>query len=382
MFSKVTPVRWLQASAFFVCLALPASAQTLTCVRPAGCKLKLSSAKPKELLAFRLSGAARDSGAVVSFNVAAGSGTITASGVTNGAGLVVAEYSSEQEISTEVTITARHLDGTRVIAQAEVKLAPPDKPLRSDWKMGDIKGDNQVWYAERQLKEPIEVPIVGPSEMQCDSVSVRFKAHTELSAIAPDTARAKWNGMSCVASARFRLGKEVGMQFARVELIGSSAAPRTISARARLAPRFMVGALVTFSGEYDVLQDSVTVDSLDSPVRSSPMLGVDWAPVLTKSNLRMVLGLNPLDARHEFFLGVSALQLGESQREGVGFDLQTGLTFRHPRVVDDRAACAAGIKAKTGCQAERKWKPGVGVMLSVDAISLLGEFKGLFPVKY
>jgi hypothetical protein len=380
----VKPARGLQAFAILVGLGSPVAAQSLICVRPApqaaGCKLKLSSAKPKELLAFRLfkdtSRTRPDSGAVVLFNLVSGSGTITASAVTNAAGLVVAEYAGE-DITTEVVITARRMDAA--IAQAEVRLTPADRPLRSDWTLGNIVGDHQAWYAERQLKEPIEAPIVGPTEAQCDSVAVRFKANTELSAIAPDTARAKWVNQRCIASARFRLGKEVGEQFARVELIGSSAAPRTISARARLAPRFMVGALATASpAKDDILKDTVTIDSMPAHWRSSPLLGVDWAPVLTWPNLRTVFAINPLDARHEWFAGLSALQLGSAQREGVGFDLQGGVTIRRPNIIKDRAACAANVKT---CQAERQWRFGAGFVFAVDAITLLGDFKGFFPLK-
>jgi hypothetical protein len=383
----------------------------LECVRPARtggvCRVEVLQGPVRETIVVRVRDRAGNAvgGHPVEFD---GFGQLGPNPTTDANGVASAEFSAAG-ITAPVTLTVRTTVGGQRITDSIVVA-----PMRTPPSAARILGGNTsvpAWYVERQLARPIVVPLDPTDPLACAATRVRFRALTEGSGAAPDTAAGQWVSTEirgvpygrCVASARWRLGKEAGEHVLQAEVVGAPAQRVQFAATARALPRLMAGIAVSVAERYHRVKDSSRVVRLtrtepplqqqyDSAVairraeRSErlpvfPVLGIDFAPYLPWKRFRLLGGVNPLDARDQAVLGASLLQgaFGGS-RESVPIDFHLFMHLQRRTEAVDAATCVSVVAAACPTR-ERSIRPvGVGVMVAVDGLSLLGNLLAAFPL--
>ncbi|HEY4132415.1 MAG TPA: hypothetical protein VGM50_17525 [Gemmatimonadaceae bacterium] len=391
----------------------PAMAQSLECVRPAMsrgiCALRLDSPNATETIVLRVVDALgkpiTDAEVVLEFH----RGAVTPTGVvrTNAAGLAAFVW-SDNDIREAIDLQARAIVGEVAFARAITLQAPP---LRAPTAMslGRLTNNDRVWYVERQIPwgPGVEILNNGQSKMadrECTSTFVMFKQFND-GGSAPDSVPGAWNksDSTCAATARWRLGKEVGEQYLRAELSGEPAKQVRFSAVARALPHLSLGLALsagrsvwtkhidrkTISVSQTVGSEALrfdrVVDSVSAKKKSAgqfaPVLGIDWAPWLPATRLRVSLGPSIVNAQNEWYLGASILQWLQPQgmhREAVGIDVQGVVQFSRRQIVRNPDACNAG-RALCDVDNNRLRPTGVGVMVELDGTTLLSQLIAAFP---
>jgi hypothetical protein len=390
-----------------------AMAQTVECIRPSqpsvACALAPTGLQP--LVIRVLDGLKAPLVGIPVTVTAIPGGAVVGRAITDALGLASVSYAGNPAtagvtISAAVTVGGQPFQATTVVVKART--------------IDSIANVHQAWYVERQLPGAIQVHLSPDTEAECLASTVRFRALTDGSIAAPDTARGFWETQAksgrwwefkrkplpphCVASGRWRLGKENGEQFMRVDLLGGASLFRTVSTRARALPRVMGGLSLnvfgvpqnsrlsvdstivkvtrTFAGGQTVSDSVVKNYEIDSATahRFSPILGVDWSPWLPWGRVRMIVGTNPTNAANEWVFGVSALQfLFGPQRESVGYDVQLVSDWRRRDVISNLDTCRGTLPTCT----TRKTKlnlSGVALLFTVDGTYLIKDLITAFPL--
>jgi hypothetical protein len=285
-------------------------------------------------------------------------------------------------------------------AQRRIEVRPP--PVRTELTLlavPDQPANRGYWYEGHQLRDPVTVQLQNASPADCERTRVAFRAVG--GSVTPDTTHGLWIGGSCLARSHWRLGRGVGIQHLRAQLVEEPRKSVEFHARARALPRVMAGLALAYADGFDRLEVTTTtlritqqVEGLgtiarDSVVRKdslvvqpsswevTPILGVDFPLVSCLPRIRTFVGASITDPRENWFVGLSALQpFYRLSHEAISFDLQAVVQVSRREVVADVPACRQDPAL---CATERRTRPvGGGLMLSVDSGALLSPLLTIF----
>lgn len=418
-------IAWL-AAAIAASLAAPggAAAQvaSIQCVRPApdadgaACTLRRAAGVSVEPIVVRVVDAhgAPLQGEKLTFRSATGG--LLGAATTDHDGIGVLLWTEPMPGVTGAVVAETTVGG--IPRFRTIEIAQPKKP--SGRTISSDGSPDQVWFVDRQLPKYARVRVNGASAADCGGVVVRLRARGD-GASAPDSVYAAWNARTgtCTAESPWRVGKDVGEYLLQASLAGEPDQRVEFRAKARALPRLVAGVSLTAESPYTrvvpgrkrvvrtitttpavapatgSVQTQVDVEStFVTPGRSeswlfTPVLGVDWAPYLPVTRLRVMAGAAVDNARHEWVAGFSLPQVFQSHgfhREAVGVDFHLAVHFeRRTDVLDvTTTECPLGIEALArACPTTKKsFRPtGVGLMLTVDGIAALGQLAGIFGAK-
>jgi hypothetical protein len=389
------------------CFAGDAAAQRLEieCVNPAtvatdgACELTAHSNEARELLVVQIrAGGAPAPEATVLFTVSYPGGSYTADDRSDSAGLAETVVAARPNVPLTVLAKATFggMEATRTLRVLPV---PSVGPL----SLGLLYGDDQWWYEDRQLPDPLTLQIVGVDDSaECRQARVAFRA-TGGGTLSPDTSYGSWRDEErrCVVQSYWRLGKGVGEHHVHSRLVGDPSEYERFSARARGLPRLIVGLAIGREWQVDRVTESKTTiritrqleeghsvayDSVvteqkfiegdtDWPIR--PTLGVDWAVWRSLERVRVSIAASALDPKSDWYLGFSLLQpVYGIQQESIPFDLHAVMQVSRRNRITNALDCHTALGT---CETEKRTRPaGFGVMLTVDSSPLLGTLLGIF----
>jgi hypothetical protein len=302
-------------------------------------------------------------------------------------GLAVLHWTPWQDIgnaSDTVRVTATY--GTKSANQLIV-LRPPT-PVNT--LALSSSAPVQAWYAGHQLPEETLVAIPMATAAQCTSLSVLFKPMGATAEVAPDTARAEFDLNQCVARTRWKLAPNGGVQVLRAGVIGSTAPPIIVRAKARKEPWLAAGLALTydtgFNGVDSIKAEAATATApataattkgnhSDAHIGFAPTIGVN-TPLLTRwAPLRVSASADVQHVKTDWYVGFSIPQLYDGLwHEDMGVDLQLVAHIGKRAVVEDSTTCA------TTCKTEDHTRVvGVALNVQLNATVLWTALATLFP---
>ena len=395
---------------------VPSSAQeipALACITPMHC-IAAERSEPMPLvmeLVGKLPSNTSRSGIKVIFTSVAGGQTDSATTDSSGVARVLWRAAG---VSGADTIRVAAVVGRALVTQAiEIGIG---KATFSLPRTGDARWYDQLWapepqwYVSRQLKTPLKATLVIPAGQRCERNGVVFHAMGDGAMAWPDTA---WGEIdrtgNCVAIGRVKLGPTVGRYAVRVTLVGDKRQYADYRATARGLPWVGLGIAFTSNSEFltlsreksalkitrklagaapgesvEVSYDSTrvsaaAVDSVKHQWAFTPVIGVNFAPVLRLRWLRTFVGADTRNPTGNWYLGASLLQMTSGfEQEDVGVDLHLVGQISRRAILPDNAGCE--MAAKT-CLTENHTRfVGWGAILAVNANSVFEKlYTALLP---
>ena len=222
----------------------------------------------------------------------------------------------------------------------------------------------------------------------------------------------------CWATALWTLGEGPGIQHVRAHYVVSDRTktdtpPAQFSALGRALPRLIAGYASTYQRRYQALRPAATrIETQERPLpeggtvsytttnkvgrdsvvekgdsgRASALVGMSFAPIPRWRSLTTFVGVGADDPSNDWYVGVSLFRLARKlggwvpETETLLFDAQLVVNAGRVDVVSDPASCLATPMAVQACDTRKDLRlfRGAGVLVSLDAGSLLGEaFKRL-----
>lgn len=399
------------------CLSAPAAAQmpAILCVTPPEptdpsqpCTYRAPTYPSEQTLTVRLVGVAQPGGKSIRFTLVSPGGSVTTTQPTSAQGEARFTWTGAAG-SAATTITASATVGGRTVQRViEVKPQPPAGTQRS---LSVVTDPVVYGYEDRQISGPSTVRIENPGD-RCESNVVVFRPYGTVGSGSPDTVRASTDPFlgGCTASTYWRLGKGVGHQHLRASLADEPSKSLVLNAIARQLPRLNIAIASTYDfrefrtaniSERNVQitrrnPNSTGPDSLvvvDSVVKSvslgeedaqwsvRPVVTLDFPITARMTHVRASLGAAFRDADQDWYLGLSALQLGRGvSQEAVGADIHAVLHFGRRDVLAN-SECDDD-KILDDCRSKTKFffPLGIGVMATFDASNVLGQLGSIFSL--
>lgn len=335
----------------------------------------------------------------VTFDVQTRGGTVSPA-ITDQNGIATTVFSDVAPMASDAEIMAR-VDGDTITRKITVKKWEEEKKDTAAIAGVSVQ---KWWFVDRQLRHWTTAYISGADSATCSNKSVKFKVEGE-GLVSPDTAMAEWLGGKCVAQARWKLGKDVGVNVLRYELIGSDAKPRTVIANGRALPRLMTGLYGGFrkvprSYKRDVQTSSqtITVTKGDTTIQSQlqansfsidsapgagggVFVGADFPIALAWPRVRASLGMNLTNPGKEVVAGLAILQLAGFHRESIGWDLHLISIWRRRTEISNLNACLTDKTVTCAKESRTRFEHhGYGLMAAFDGSSLLDKLMSAFPL--
>jgi hypothetical protein len=378
----------LLAAAIAGSVHLPAAAQKIQCMVPGEpasanqrCSIAVPSGTVTQPLAVQLLNPGGVAGKVVHFSLAPGaSGTVTDSAVTDVNGIAPFAFTGQGGSSGSTVIRAEaRLNNQVTFREIEIVTAPPPATSRNL----SLGGRQRVqhWFAERQLRDSIEVVVENPTG-DCSSNIVVFRATSSTDGTtSPDSVRPTVVGGRCVATSWWKLGNTVGRQHMRAFLASEPAKTVSMTAIGRAGPRIGVGvAFVRDMRNYQTL-DSATNRVVDAnhDWQSTPTVAADFPIIPSARWMRGVMAVSLKDASRDWYVGFSVLQpmLGVT-RESVDLDLELVMHAGRRNVLKDRSCDDDGDISDCVNRKDKVLPLGIGFMAFVNAANLISSIQNIF----
>lgn len=303
-------------------------------------------------------------------------------------------------IKMDVSAPTWHLQKTLILSH-KLPALPSSLALSPDH---NISGNNQYWYAGKQLPDSLVILVTGvPADSDCRKSVVNFRAIGSEAEVSPDSVHGTSHSGVCTAAARWRLGKVVGDQYLRAFLSDHSDMPLIMHAGARATPWLAAGLAVTYDwAQFEQVKstvqnvqvttksadgntsmtttNSVTTSKPDSVKRGvtfSPLIGIN-TPILTAwHNVRGSVSADARKLSTDWFAGLSLTQFRNGiYNEDIGVDLQAILHLGRRDILVNATECAMdGTTCKTQSHTRLL---GAGLVVQLNASSFLTTFTGLF----
>ena len=261
-----------------------------------------------------------------------------------------------------------------------ILLLTPAPAERAPYTLHRISGQDQYWFRDRLLRDPILLRVEGvTTQHPCTHAVAVFRVPGGGLAT-PDTVRGRSVDGQCVVEAHWKLANHVGEQHLMASLVGAPTSTVHYSATARQPPRPIFGLVGSVLRQgFDTLRvvqregqvPDTTLVSARLPVVDA-IIGVDFPVLASYPHLRASIAVSATDPRNSLYLGISPIQLkyGEDAEAG-NIDLHLGLQIARPKVWE--------LDEEKGFVSDRKVRvTGPTLMLQFDGAGIVNAILSRF----